>query len=235
MKFRIVTEGLSNFNDELRQDILEVFKQEWEKCTRKKKAGTWLFKKSYTDKKTNKKILVKIAIEAKRFRKNRASYVQVIVSKHNVIWFIISLNLSIIIDNKKGKHEAYAVLLSQLEHEITHVNQKLNKSMDMDKKRRRKIGFKNYVNTHPTFPTEKEATLVELFSLIKNYTPVNAVLFFINQMEYWQDIGYGYKTFLKKAADYGLTNKEVSKFMHYIRRYAENEKINIPLLDINHP
>jgi hypothetical protein len=231
MKFQIV-EGLSNFNDELRQDVLELFKREWENCKKKKKSGKWLFKKTYTEKTTGKKIHVKIAIVATRLGKNKHSYAQSIVSKHNVIWFVISLNLTEIIDSSMGKYEGYYTLLSQLEHEITHVSQRLNKSMSVDQKRRKKMDFKSYVNVHPTFPTEKEASLVELFSLIKNYTPVFALRFFISHLPYWRDIGFGYKTFLKKAADYGLTNKEIAKFMLFARTYAKKEKADIPMLDI---
>jgi hypothetical protein len=230
MKFNVI-EGISNFNDSLRQDVLAFFEEEWEKCKRKRKAGWWIFEKTYTDNKTGKRVEVVVLLTAKRVRHTTDSYVKSRIDANQygaIVRASIVLNLTQI-DTFKGKHEQYYSLLSSLEHELTHISQKINKSL-----KDRSVSFKAYQNAHADWPVEKEAELVSLFGMIKRYTPVFASRLFFSRLPYWNNIGFGYKTFLKKAADYGLTNEEVSKFMRYVReRYRDkNIKTPIPILDL---
>lgn len=238
MKFSIVTEGISNFNDSLRQDVVEFFEEKWKECKRKKKSGKWVFKKTYTDNKTEKNVKVIVILEAKRLPLQENSFVQSMVDSNQYgsrVLARIFLNLTQMEKYYKGKYEQYYILLSTLEHELTHISQKLNKSL-----KKRKASFQTYQDTHADFPVEKEANLVALFSLIKRYTPVFAAQMFFTHMDYWKNIGFGYKTFLKKAADYGITNEEISKFMRYIRgtihsiwEETKHREISIPMLDIH--
>ena len=232
MKFKLV-EGVSNFNNSLRQDVVEFFEEKWKECKRKRKAGTWVFDKTYKDDKTGKNVEVVVILQAKRDRYTKNSHVKSMVNANqygSLVRAYIFLNLTQL-EDFKAKYERYYSMLSYLEHELTHISQKINKSLQ-----NRKTSFKSYINTHADWPVEKEAELVSLFSLIKRYTPVFASRFFFSHVPYWNNIGFGYKTFLKKAADYGLTNEKVSKFMRFVReRYKSippHRKAPIPMLDL---
>jgi hypothetical protein len=229
MKFKVI-EGISNFNDTLRQDILEFFEKEWKECTRKRKAGFWALEKTYVNKTTGKKLYLRVGIEAKRLKASTDSHITT-RQMGNTIYSWIKINLTHIDNDYKGVLRQYHNLLSTLEHEITHISQKINKSLT---RARKNISYADYNKLHHTIPTEKEANLVSLFSQIKNRPPKEALRFFDEHWAYWKDIGFGYKTFLKKAADYGLTNKELAPFIQELRKWGKRRQVNLPMLDFKY-
>jgi len=236
MKFRILSEGLSNFNDELRQDAVEFFKKEWAECKRKRKAGDFFMEKHYIDKKTGKKVIFLLSINAYRLGENKTSNCESRAKKTKkgvVLATRININLSRTLDIVDF-HE----LMGTLEHELTHTSQEINNMIEyyLDKEEKHGITRRMYSATHSTFPYEKEAALVNLFYLIKNTNSKRAAEFFEEYIEYWMNIGYGYKTFLKKAADYGLTNKEIVRFRNAVKRMpAWFQKTKTDFLGIRYP
>jgi hypothetical protein len=67
-----------------------------------------------------------------------------------------------------------------------------------------------YWKHHNLYPTEHEANLVRLFELIKNrqYQYASETVFIC--LDYLQK--FDHKQFIKKAADYGVTNQQLVEF-----------------------
>lgn len=216
------------------------FLKKWGECKKQRKSGEWHSQKIYNDKKTGKQVEIAVVINAKRFGDNVTSYCRSVVTdineiqKYNIpihsslkpkitdgifVLNVIRLNITPFDHSEKDSEitqkNAYSYMIATLEHEVTHISQKINGMLNYFDKQKYTSNYKK-AGGHAQRLYEKEATLVELFSLLKNSGTVRAANFFIRFPLYFINTHMDYKTFLKKAADYGLTNSDIFTFKQYM-------------------
>jgi hypothetical protein len=131
-----------------------------------------------------------------------------------------------------NKESAYAAIA----HEVTHISQKFNNAMDYDENKDKKEfmarkgsgeidpgwSFDTYYGnvSHMTRGTEKEASLIGVFELLKRGYEKEARGELVKRAEYFNV--FDNKTFMKKAKEFGVDEQLIKKLTSGLERVVEN-------------
>jgi len=231
-----LAEGFSNYKGTLLQDVMAEVKPQLDKIF---PIGNYTFKKIYDD--GNEKISINVKIKfGKRYVTQCTNNEDKTIENMRTLKWIITINTNLWEEGTKEK------ALATLAHEITHMSQWLNKSLkydwNLDKKNMENLKSQNLINkrlklssfywkNHSSRLTEKEASLIEFFEILKNksYSILDSI-YLRNRKPYLD--GFDNKTVLRKAAAFGLTNTDIKEFISYAKS-KYNPIIEKSIIDFN--